>query len=510
MPLPENGQAWPPALLQPISKTLSEWSAWYEGTPEALGSVYSTQQRDATAPDRAGGLRGFMHRMWWGRQPSGSAERADQSHIPIAADLARVSADLLYADAPELSTEHKENQTRLDLYLPDIHAGLAAGAELGAVLGGRYHRVTWDRQLLNHSFLSTVDADAAFPEFRWGRLVAATFWYVLSDDKASQTVWRHLERHELDDNGDGLILHGLYEGTRANLGMARPLTEHPTTEPLAEAIDAQGALVEGRTPGLAIAYIPNQTPQRRWRQHPIGRHLGRSDFDGVEPLMDNLDEAFSSWMRDLRIGKGRIIVPAYMLRDNGPGMGAAFDMDRSVYDTLNIPDAEGKVPPIIPQQFAIRYEEHQATCQEIVRQIVQTAGYSAQTFGESSDASGAMTATEVKARERRTFRTRDRKVRNETPAITALLTKMLTIDTAVFGAKGLDPSEPITVTFADNIEDSPLTLAQTSLALFQAKAASTNTLVAMMHPEWTDEQVTTETDLIFTEQQTVTDPFSLG
>lgn len=491
---------------------MREWSAWYEGTPEALSAFYAPRQRDSVerSERRAGGVLGLLQRMWWGRIPANPSERIDQAHLPVAADIARGSADLLYDEAPQIAVSGSEGtQARIDSYMPDLHQVLANGAELGSVLGGRFHRVTWDKTVADRPFVTTVDADAAYPEFTWGQLTTVTFWYVVAADETRSKVWRHLERHELDADGYGLVFHGLYEGTDSELGQRRPLNVQAATAPLANQVDEFGALKEGRTKGLNVVYVPNQTPQRRWRHHDPGMFLGRSDLDGVEALMDNLDEAFSSWMRDIRIGKGRIIVPDYMLRSNGPGAGTTFDLDRTVYDALNIPDTEGSAPPIIAQQFAIRVEEHLATCEKITQQIVHTAGYSSQTFGDDTDGAAA-TATEIKARERRTFRTRNRKIRNETPAVRALVGKMLSIDAAVFNTGGLDLTAPISVEFPDTAEDSPLAMAQTAQTLYTARAASTATLVRMQHPDWTGQQVQEEVRLILAEQRSVVDPFTIG
>ena len=57
---------------------------------------------------------------------------------------------------------------------------------------------------------------------------------------------------------------------------------------------------------LTAVYVPNMLPNRLYR----GSFLGRSDFSGVEGLMDALDECYTSWIRDLRLGRGRIIVPS--------------------------------------------------------------------------------------------------------------------------------------------------------------------------------------------------------
>lgn len=512
MPLPANGTPWPPRQLEKIMPDIATWSAWYEGTPEALSRAYggrTTNGPTEAGNARLGGVRGLLRRFWWGRTVDASTERPDQLHVPIASDLCRASADLLYAEPPTLTVTDGQDgaasatQERLNTYVDDgFHGTLATGAEVGAALSGRYHRVTWDQTVLDRPFLTTVDADAALPEFRWGRLVAVTFWHVLSAD--GQTVYRHLERHELDATGHGLILHGLYQGTTADLGMAIPLTDHAATAGLAPLVDETGALVAGRTPGLCVEYIPNQTPQRRWRRDPIGQYLGRSDLDGVEQLMDALDEAYSSLMRDVRLGKSRIIVPQHMLTNTGPGQGAGFNLDREVYEGLAMPTPEDGKDQITPQQFSIRVDEHLRTCADLTLRIVQTAGYSAQTLGETD--TGTMTATEVHARERRSYLTRDRKIRLERPAVARLAQKMLSIDQAVFNTQGI-VVQPVTVTFSDTVQDSMLELAQTVQALETARAASTETKVTLLHPDWGDDEVKAEVALINAQYAlTVTDP----
>ncbi|GII98379.1 A118 family predicted phage portal protein [Sediminihabitans luteus] len=497
MPLPANGTAWPPKDLATITTTLAEWSAWFEGTAAALTKAYLNVATTTTTK-----------RSWWGRTTTSTstAERPDQLHVPIAADLCRASADLLYAEPPTFKIDgNEEAQARLDDLREDAHQVLASGAEVGAALGGRFHRVTWDRALEpDGAFLTTVDADSAAPEFRWGRLVAVTFWHVLPSPAGS--VIRHLERHELDRDGNGLILHGLYDGTANDLGHAVPLADHPATAGLATAVDETGAIIEGRTPGLCVVYVPNQTPQRRWRKDPVGRNLGRSDLDGVEPLMDALDEAYGSLMRDVRLGKGRIIVPAFMLQDNGPGKGASFDLDREVYDSLNIPMPEDGTPPIVAQQFQIRVTEHLELITDLIGRILTTSGYSAQTFGAGPDGA-AITATEVQARERRSFLTRARKARIEERAVSRLLTKLLSIDQALFNGPALVDGQRIAVEFGDSVQDSLLTLAQTAQAMANARAASIAERVRTLHPDWTDEQVEKEVDAI-SQEDAVADPFA--
>lgn len=512
MPLPAAGQVWPPEPLKHITPKLTEWDAWYVGDPDRLAGVYQ-RAGDRQTLNRPGGLYGMLRRMWWGREvPSlqGQDQRPDGLHVPIAADLARVSADLLYSEPPTLTatTTSTATQDRLDSYIEQgLHDVLATGAEVGAALGGRYHRVTWDPTTTDRPFLSTVDHDAALPEFTWGRLTAVTFWQVVK--REGRQVWRHLERHETDSLGLGVVFHALYEGSDGELGHPVPLTESSETAVFADRVDAFGALTDPRTPGLCVAYVPNQTPSRLWRADIIGRYLGRSDFDGVEGIMDAVDETYSSLMRDIRIAKGRLVVAESALTSGQPGQGAVFDVDRTVYEAIKVPPSEDNKPFFEAHQFEIRTDEHLSAIEDQVRRVLQLAGYAAATFADGTD--GVMTATEVHARERRTYHTRDRKIRHEKPKVSTLAQKMLSIDAAVYRTTGLDWLDPVATEFADTVQDSALSMAQTVQALQVAQSASIETRVRMVHPDWDEPAVEAEVAAIQAEVgQPLADPFSIG
>lgn len=511
MPLPTTPTAWPPKHLEHITPVLTTWSAWWTGDPTSLTNAYQRNTgRPATRPSQQrGGVVGALARFWWGRASLDLTQGRDQTHVPLAADIARTSADLLFSEPPGVKVDDKTTQGRLEDVLSDsLFATLTGAAETGAALGGVYLRVVWDHTIANEAFITVVPADEAVPELAWGRLRAVTFWSVVATD--GQMVTRHLERHELNTAGLGLVQHGLYVGTAEQLGRAVPLAEHPSTAPLAMSVDALGFIVEGRTPGLAVVYIPNTeaVAAKAFRAIPAAKGWGASDLDGVEPMLDNLDEAYASWMRDLRLGKARLLVAKYMLDDLGAGYGAAFNQDAEVFTALKMAASEDGDAPITEVQFDIRYAEHQATVLEWTNRIIRSAGYSTGTFGENGDI--AATATEVIARERRTLMTRGRKIRLWRPALAEIITKLITVDADVFKRSGMDPTG-LKLEFPDGIWESPLQAAQTAQALSVAGAASTRTLVALAHPDWDEDVVDKEAALILAEKGTpVADPFALG
>lgn len=511
MPLPSNGEKWPPPRLHRITPQLDEWSAWYSGDPDQLDAAYqpgATGVKPRPSQYR-GGVVGSIARWFWGKplSPFGGGDRI-RLHVPIAADLCQASSDLLFADPPTITAKDDVSNARVEVFIEDgMIAALAQAAEVIAALGGGYLRVTWDETVALHPFTTVIDADAALPEFRYGRLSAVTFWQRWNG--RGQEVWRKLERHETDPiTGNGVIEHGLYLGTEDLLGRRQPLDAHPETEMLARLVN-QFSQIDTGSPGLAVQYVPNLRPNRIWRNDPLGRNLGRSDLAGIEPLMDNLDRVYSSWMRDVDLGKGRVIVPEFMLEGNGPGRGVSFDYDRDIFTPIvAAPSAEG-ANDIKVVQFAIRVAEHQQTAQQLVEDILRSSGYSAQTFGED-ETGGAATATEITSRDRRSALTRDRKIREWRPAITEHVRKTLLVDASVFNS-GANP-EGLEVKFNDSAQDTPLQLATTAEMLTRAKAASVQTLVRLVHPDWQETEVDDEAARIKDELglAPVADPAAIG
>ncbi|MGW1489790.1 phage portal protein [Streptomyces sp. NPDC002402] len=490
MPLPDNGVVWPPPQLARHYAEIKVDDAWYSGDHDKLAAVY----RDN--PVRRDGRR----RLWGRDRQQRPGTREQRLHVPLAGDIAGASADLLFGEPPELTVTDTATQDRLDELAESdgIANTLLEAAEVAAALGSVYLRVTWDRSLADRPLLTSVHPDAAVPEFRWGRLSAVTFWRELASTSA--IVWRHLERHE-----PGRILHGLYQGSADNLGVRVPLTEHVEVADLAVSLGPDGDAIETGIEQLTAAYCPNIRPNRKNR----GSVFGRSDYGApLYDLFDSLDTTWSSWIRDLRLARARLLVPDGYLRDHGPGQGSSFDEDREIWQLLNIPPTEAGANQITLSQFAIRVAEHEQTANAITRQAVQSAGYSVATFG-LGDQGAAVTATEVKARERRSMTTRGKKVRYWTPPVADMLLVMLLLDRALF-TPGLAVERP-RVEFAPVVSEDPQSMAQTLALLSQAEAVSTETKVRALHPDWDETAVRDESDRVLAESgRAVPDPMQAG
>lgn len=510
MPLPEGGKTpWPPTECDTINKRLAVWDAWHSGDPQHLAAVYSGNGGGGHEffASEQGGRRGWfgaavdrVKRWFWGESRTRQNSRM-RVHVPLAKQIAKVSAGLLFSEPPTFTVEDQAVQERLNELTDDgLHATLLEGAQRCAALGGVYLAVVWDRDVVaDRPWLTAIHPDSAVGEFSYGRLTAVTYWRVISSSKARRV--RHLERHE-----PGRILHAVYDGTEDHLGTPVPLTDYPETKGIAQYVNADQAIETGY-PGLTSEYVPNMLPSPF--EGTYGVNFGASDYDGTETLLDALDMAASSLTRDVDLGKARIIVPAEYLMKNGPGQGASADLDREVYEPINTLD-EGKGITFVQAQ--IRVGEHTAVMDAMKREIVGTAGYSGRGFG-LDEAASAVTATEVNSLDRRDAITRDHKARYWGPALASILEAMLHIDRKFFPrvaapVEGEAAPEPVppgvierpTVEWPDAVSVDPEAQARTLSLLEQARAISTETKVRQLHPDWDDTQVEEEVARILDEQ----------
>lgn len=495
-PLPDNPKAaWPPPSVPSLD--FAVWDEWYSGKFAPAGSTLSNVPLTTTGsiPERLTG--GFVHRHPSVQQGSATNPRSGSQpvHCPLAADIAQVSADLLFGDMPDVrvtideprrSADGKEQpgpettktQARLEQLLEGVQNVFLEAAETCAALGGVYLRVTWDKSTFDRPFITSVDADKAVPEFRFGRLRAVTFWRELATD--GNRVLRHLERHE-----PGVILHGLYGGSKSELGTSIGLDGHEDTQGLA----AEIPLPEGLSKRLACVYVPNRRPNQRNR----GSYLGSADIAGAEPFLDSLDEVWSSLMRDIRLAQSRILVPSGTLETNDPsaprGSGKSFNLDREVFTEIDVPP-EGMQPTVA--QPAIRTDVHIAAVAALVRDIVSKAGYSPQTYG--LDIQGrAESGTALRIREGKTYRTLGRKRRYWEPGMAEIFEALLIVDATEFGSR-IQVARPVMVWQEEAMGLGEL--ASTMQALRDAESASIETRVRMVNPDWGDDKVTAEVERI--------------
>lgn len=510
MPLPTSGEQWPPAPMKAVYGEIAANDTWLSGSTEAQTQLVSGVS--------AGIVNSVKRRLGW----NSTGSTSQTVHVPVAASISRMSAAILFGEMftatftdDNDADDNASGQVPADVYealtkrvgeLLNDHAqsALMEGAEFGSAHGGVYYRVSWDKEVEpNGAFITVRAADTAVPTFRFGRLVNVQFWDRLDD--IANLHYILLEMHER-----GTISFGLYESpANGTLGSQVDLRSHPGTAHLA-ALDGGNLVgktmtIPTGTDRLTAVFMPNAKPARSLRKDAVGSQMGRSDYDEAGDLFAMLDETMTSWERDFRLGKTRVMVPRNMLKLGAPGTGGSFDTDQELFvqtenvqvGAMNEPGATSAFQVIQPN---IRTDDHQKTVEYLFDRIYTATGYSAQSFGE--DGNLAKTATEVSAKEKMTLLTRAMKVTIARPVMADLVCALLDVDHFVFPDRGVDRRglDPV-IDFPDVVGEDPQTQAQTFSALKAAEAISIRTMVAERNPEWDEPAIDAEVARIYRENQ---------
>lgn len=507
MALPKDNSPWPLPEWSLLHDMVASAAVWWEGDTAGLESHYAVHQRTYRPSQFDGGVVGAASRMFWGK-PRTSGQPRKKLHLPLAADVAGMSANLLFetpaqahlaqsgeVDGEPVRAGNAAASDRLDaLFNTDAMASsLLVAAESCAALGGVYGRVMWDQTLQPEPWIDWVDADSAIPEWRYGRLAAVTFVEELPRiDK--KTVHRILSRHT-----PGRIEYVLMVGRDDNLGESVPLADHPSTAGLATLVDADCGVATG-IDRIAAVYIPNVQPIPAFRRSGQLRNMGRPDLPAdTYGLLDMLDEVWTDLKRELRTAKARVIVPEMMLNFQGAGKGMEFDPEREIYSAVADTPAsiENGAPTVVQPQ--IRVEQYLRACDALVREVLRRASYSPGTFGLNDNTSGAVTAREIEANSRATLQTFKAKERHWKAGLSTLAAAMVEID-ATLNHTGAVLDDLPEIDIAPPVQETLLDKAQTMRALESARAISTDEKVRMIHPDWDEQRIAREVATINQEQ----------
>lgn len=478
MPLPANKTKWLPESWSKIYNKYGEFAAWYSSDLNSLSNLYSQAFNMPYTADN------------WERMSKVKGEIKTYLHVPLAADIAQTNANMLFGEPPMIKIPEANvekaaagavaAQERLQSILQqgNFVTKLLEAGESSAALGGVFLKINWDRDFLSFPVLSVVQADAALPVFRWGFLQEVTFWKIVYED--DNNTFRLLEHHS-----KGKIENALFRGSSTNLGIRVALSN------LQETADLEDEINTG-LPDLCCRYVANMKPNRIFR----GSELGQSDYADSIPLLDALNQTYTSWLRDIRLGQARIIVPEIWLEKKGSEF--KFNVDQEVFTALDIDPLSANSGGFDHVQFEIRVQQHRDTAMDFINRIITAAGYSPQSFGLSI-AGSAESGTALNIRERKSIITQSKKQGFYKTAIEDLLQMMLAIDKSVFNTPNVEILKP-NIEFQDSLAFDLNTVADSIEKLNRATAISTMTKVQMAHPDWTKAQIEIEVQSILNDQ----------
>lgn len=476
--LPKPNTQWPPDTeIGSWWDRLDEWEVWFSGDTAQLEDFYSERSYNAQNSKR----------FWAGIRQ----EQQRALHLPVAEDIAATSSSLLFAEGVILEPAVAgEGADRLEEIVEEnmLNAMLLESAEMCAGLGGVYLKIDTDPRVASVPLVVPIKPAAAVPVFRRGRLIEVTFWRVVKRDDGQ---WWFLFEERTNPTGVALdIKYRLFKGSEGSVGTEQPLESIQETDAL--------NLKDTSIPleGLGVVYVPNVRPNRLMPGNP----QGMSDYGSLTSLMDALDEAWTSWMRDIRQGLGKLIIDKEFLDDVDT---AGFGHFKDTFVQLNLGalrmGAGDKYDPIKSVQFELRTADHQLTCMSLFTEIVDRAGYNPQTFG--LDIKGtAQSGTALRIRERKSMMTRQKKSRYWQWGVKELMRQLQLYDIASNMAPTAYEPVELQVELQDSVTPDPKEVSETVMNFRSAQVMSQETAVRLANPDWNDDQVNEELVRLLDEQ----------
>ncbi len=401
-------------------------------------------------------------------------------HIPIASELSSYSSDLLFSEPAKFSHIKKSTNNRLQQIISgnELNAKLLHASEISSALGTVYLKVNWNKNIFDMPNIKVVDPSIAVPIFSNDILTSISFISII--DIQNNSYFRVIEKYEY-----GKISTYLFKGTNNSLGERIPLINHHITSSISDEITFNKNII-------LATFIPNMLPSR----DDFGCPMGRSDYDGVTDLFDALDEAYSSWIRDINLGKARLIVPfEYLGKDTVDALGNNngskvfnFDKEDDLYVAMDIDTDSVKNGPTMTQ-FEIRSEQHKTTCIELLERIVSATGYSPHSFG-LVNTGYAESGTALSLRERKTLLTKSKKESYWKNKMEQFMSNVLAIDNEIFGYE--NDIDLVNMSFSDSIIHNIYETSRTMSSLNNIDAVSQESIIRAINPDWNEQQINQE------------------
>jgi len=323
--------------------------------------------------------------------------------------------------------------------------------------------------------------------------------------------WTRLEWHEWD--GDTYVITNDLYGYRQDEGQGQDILGYWYPLDAAEKYLEPKTEINGLTTSL-FSYFRVPTANNIDDNSPLGISVYGNAFDTLHAL----DICYDSFVREFRLGKKRIIVPAQAVRTVvDPETGETrryFDANDEAYEALATDDPDKL--KIQDNSLELRVEEHVKAINALLSVLCLQVGFSASTFSFDLD-SGLKTATEVISENSKTYKT-IRTFQNQLiPAIRRTCTNIIELgalyDLEFEGRKIADLARDyeISVTMEDAVLEDQSTKLDRAIKLMSNGLISKTT--AMTDPKYglgmTEEEAQTELQNIKNESQITTTAFDV-
>lgn len=406
---------------------------------------------------------------------------------PVPRMISRASANMLYGEPPEISTENDSDQARYDFIVDEngLTAELVRGALMSSSEGDVWGRVIVRPDILDCPIIDFSSRRNVIPEFSGRFLTAATFVHEWTEGYTE--VFRLFERHSA-----GAVDHVLYKGTSVSLGDKINLNAYGRTQGMPERV-----LTGIPTP--LVQFIPNSVDSDPTR--------GYSDYRGLEQRFLSLNAAETVGHNNVLLtGQKRAMIDSAYTQNGGVPKGDTFLIRRA--DDAMAGDSKSKGIDVL--EYTFEATELVAWVDHIVDISLTAAGIAPQLVGRSVDG-GAISGTALKLKAAHSLLEASGKGRHFDRGLKKLLRYAAIIDSrrtteGGFGRKWSAPDELVTIERADPMPRDDMEAAQILVLLTNAEAVSTEEKVRLVHPEWDEDQVQEEVQKLGAAGPGVTEP----
>lgn len=444
---------------------------------------------------------------------------------PLPERMADARADFLWGEEPNIAPAHPSDEDRLKELVEgngDLVGDFHSAERDVAGEGQKWWRIYVDRDVAEVPLLEWHSRDTVIPLFIGRRLMAVALVTVLEGAGragARTAIYRHLEVHV-----DGAVVHVLLRGSAKRLGQEVPLDEHDETAELLDGeLGPNGRVAWAHGLPMLMGRIPNRRRRGSTRLEPV------SDFSSVEDFLLDLNESVTIGSTNMRLtAKKRAIMPQSAAQQATPraGIGAGIDLidrgdgsmvpadgrsmvdlgeDVFIVDPMDAELGRDAPAPFRILEYSFDAEPLIAWRAELVEGALTRVGLTPQWVGVNArNAEGyAVSGTALRFKLVPTTNAGRRWARpwdgaDGTGRILSLMAQVdaLPEEDGGFGADWTSPDEPMIVERANPLPTDEVEEAQVESTLVNARVRSRRQSIKAQHPDWTDEQVDSELELI--------------
>lgn len=373
--------------------------------------------------------------------------------VPLAAEMARLSSQLLFSAEPKLVNEADQDLLDDVVKANGTGAFLLDAGEHVAVQGYGALRVIRDEEVSDFPLVTHNPANKTVFRVRHGRFVTGGYVVVerRPDPFKDDLVYRLVEDHRPNQ-----VERAVYKGNRTSLGQTIPHAGWPE----------EWAGLSERTD-----HRMNAPTLYRWDNVPGGW----SDLSRLGVLFDRLNEAES-----VGVDKLRMSVPIAVVDRKISDRRGKVPMRGVILTGGNVTQAgESLAKTVETIQREMDAEAHKLYVSHLRDSILMYAGYSLASWG-LDDGGSADSGKALRLRQARTLLTKAGKDRTARDAITAAFAAACAWHRS---ASDVAPFEP-DLQLGDGLPRDPLEDAQVVATKRAAEVESLETSIRELHPDW--------------------------